>query len=127
MEKMITDHDITKLKDVFVTKEEFFALSDRVGVVDGKVEVLSDKVEVLSGKVEVLDEKVEVLTNKMELLDDKVEVLGEKMDYMTVTMDRIAGNYDTMVVENAVGADVLARHTRQIDVLAKTTGTKLPD
>ena len=102
---MITDQDITQLKGVFATKEDL----ERFSAVFATKEDLADV------RLDIGD------------LRDIVEVQGEKIDHIATTMDRIAGNYEAMVVDNAVGANVLGRHTRQIEVLAKHTGAQLPD
>lgn len=96
---MITDQDIEKLKETFVTKVEFNGLVERV---DGIQETLGDL------KVDVGE------------LHDKFDSLEVKFDAM---LDLLMTNKQ----ENEMGAEHLMRHDRQIGALAHATGVSLPD
>ena len=96
---MITEQDITMLKAVFVTKEEFNAFDLKV---DGIQETVGDL------KVEMGE-------------------MNDKMDTMLIKMDNFTGSVRTLEQENGAGAAHLARHDRQIEVLAASTGITLPN
>lgn len=100
---MITNADANMLeerfKKVFVTKDEFSELVVRV---DGIQEQLGDL------KVEVGE-------------------IHEKVDGLDVKFDAMIGLLTDSMQEHRVGAAHLARHDRQITMLATTVGVSLPD
>ena len=120
-QNMITDRDIIKLKSVFATKEDLgrFATKDdfatKEDFKDLKISVVG--VEMRMGKLE----------HRMDSLEERMGGLDEKMDQVMVTVSGIAGDYSLLVTENAAGAEVLSRHTRQLEAVAEGSGIMLPD
>ncbi|MBU6321592.1 hypothetical protein KGO04_03600 [Patescibacteria group bacterium] len=96
---MITNEDVTKLKEVFATKRES---DDLKTTVDGLVEKVGD-------------------------LSTEVAELTEKVDAVDVKLDKITGMLQDHRQEDAAGAAHLARHDRQIAALAAHTGALIPD
>lgn len=96
---MITDQDIVKLKETFVTKEEFGDLKMEVGEIHDKLDALDTRVGILDAKVDSLDVKFDAM-----------------LDLLTGSMQ-----------EHSVGAVQYARYDRQIKALATATGVALPD
>jgi uncharacterized coiled-coil protein SlyX len=112
---MITDQDITKLKEVFATKDDLkgFATKEALCALDARVERLEMKVDGITE--EVGDLKV------------GMGELNDKMDEMHSKMDRFLGNMDALQQDGAAGAVIFARHSRQIKSLAVHTGATLSD
>ncbi|MDR3548871.1 MAG: hypothetical protein P4M11_11520 [Candidatus Pacebacteria bacterium] len=100
---MISEQDITQLKEVFATKEQHEELSQKV---DGIQEIVGDL------KVEVGE------------MNDR---LNDKLDTLIITVDGFVGSVRTLEQENAFGAGMLGRHERQLDVLGVAVGITLPD
>ena len=98
---MITDQDVEKLKGVFVTKEDAKAFAMKDTLADLRLEV---------GE-----------------LHDKFDVMSDKMDYLVTGMDTLTGKYQDSPDEHHAGAEILARHDRQINALATATGVILPE
>jgi hypothetical protein len=107
---MITDQDVEKLKETFVTKTEH---QDLVRRVDGIQEQLGDL------KVEVGE-----LHDKVDALEVKVT---QKFDVLEVKFDAMLGLLTDSMEEHRSGAAHFARHDRQIAALGVATGTVLPD
>lgn len=124
---MVTDQDITKLRQTFATQVSLDALSGRVDTLSDRVDLLTGRVDVLTERVDVLADKVDTLTDKVDVLQYKFDVMDEKMDYLITGMDRLTGLYQVSMDEHRAGAQVLARHDRQIVVLARATKTSFPD
>lgn len=73
--------DMTDLKKgVKVLNDKVEDLTERVEVLEGKVEVLTEKVEDLTERIEVIEGKVEGLEENQAHLSDKVETLVDKVD-----------------------------------------------
>jgi|GEM_PF-1599137 len=103
---MISDQDITKLKETFPTKEDFSELSVKV---DGIQEELGDL------KVEVGE------------LHDKFDTLSNKFDSMESKIDGMVGLLEASLQEHGAGAVHLARHDRHITALATHASVSLAD
>ncbi|MBI4065776.1 hypothetical protein HY412_01100 [Candidatus Kaiserbacteria bacterium] len=99
---MITDTDITKLKKVFATKDELFAL--RTDMNQGFHEV----------------------GERFEQTDEKIDTIAVGVGRIENALDGIFGAIQDLRTENSMGAIHLARHDRQIDALALATHTTLP-
>lgn len=110
---MITDQDVEKLKETFVTKKEHASLVEKVDRIDTELKDLTVEVRVI-GK-------------RMDVLEDKFDVMDGKLDLVLTSLDVLTGNYQDSLDEHRAGAQVLARHERQIGALARATGTSLPD
>src|SRR3989344_3244247 len=103
---MITNTDITKLKEVFATKKDLERFATKKDL------------ERFATKEELADVKVELGE-----VHDKVDVLTEKFSTFEVKLDRIVEGLEEERLENAAGATILNRHSRQIEALAR--GTKV--
>lgn len=117
---MITDTDITKLKETFATKKD---LSDMRK--DFK-KVFATK-EDLAGVRDELKEDIADIHVELGELHDKFDNLAEKFDSFEVKLDKVVGGLEDERLENAAGAVHLARHDRQIGALALATNIALPD
>ena len=93
---MITNEDVTKLKEVFATKEEMHE-----GLADLRVEL---------GEVH-----------------DKIDTVAATVARIENGIDKLCGNIEDLRLENGAGAAHLARHDRQIEVLARETGVVVPN
>lgn len=109
---MITDADITKLKKVFLTKE------------DGKKHATKKDLEKFATKKDL-----EKYATKEALADLKLEVgeVHDKVDLILEKMDHVVGAIQDLRTENAAGAVILNRHTRQIEALVAHTGAVIPE
>lgn len=112
---MITDQDVKKLEKTFVTHKslkkelEKFATKDDLAVQTERIDSLV---------YEVGDLKVEVAELRDEM-QAGFHDLGHKMD-------RMLGNFDVLLTDNRAGAEILARHERQILALADHMNVILP-
>lgn len=100
---MITDADITKLKDVFATKDEFAGLRN----------------DMQQGFREV--------GTRFEEMDDKIDSIAATLARIENTNDKYSGNIQDLKTENSMGSIHLARHDRQIEALALATNVTLPN
>lgn len=113
---MITDADITKLKETFITKDEFKSELNKFATKDElKEEIAGVREEISDVRVELGD------------LRGTVDTIATAVVQIQNTLDGIAGAIQDQRVENGAGAVHLARHDRQIDALALATNVALPD
>lgn len=135
---MITDGDVEKLKETFATKKDHNALSTKVDDLTVKVDGLQEqvggltvKVDSLETRIDALETRVEVGFNRMEKrmdsLEGDVKDIKQTMNHMSNVLDFVAGAYQDSLDEHRAGSVILARHDRQIGVLAKAAGVALPD
>jgi len=103
---MITDADVTKLKEVFATKDELAMVA--VDVTELKVES------------SLLQQTVQRLEQGMERMEGKVDNVLNKLDKFT-------GNIADLDQENRMGAITLRRHDIQIHELAEATSTTISE
>ncbi len=103
---MISEQDITQLKEVFVTKEEFFPLVVKHDALDVKVDGIQETVG-----------------------DLKVEMgeVHETVDEILVRIDNFVGSVRALEQENSFGARLFERHDRQLEALANSVGITLPN
>ena len=100
---MITNTDITKLKEVFATKSEL-------------------KESVTELREEIADVRVELGE-----VHDKIDSVALAIGQMQNTLDSmVVGPIQDLQNENAAGTIHLARHDQQIEALARGTGIKIP-
>ncbi|MEA2701522.1 MAG: hypothetical protein QOE22_231 [Candidatus Parcubacteria bacterium] len=118
----------------FATKGDMATLATAVARIETNTNGLQERMARVEVGVSDLNESVSHLEGHMIHLNGRVEELGdavramdEKLDGYVVSVDAIAGKYDMLVMENGAGGLVLARHTRQIETLAKGARIKLPD
>lgn len=111
---MITDTDITKLKKVFITKE------------DAKKFATKSDLKKYSTKDD-LKEAVADLRAEIGEVRDITETTAAAVARIENTLDGIAGAIRDQWVENGAGAAHLERHDRQISALAFATNVTLPD
>jgi hypothetical protein len=104
---MITDADITKLSNTFATKQEL------------KGEVSSIRTE--------LDDRFAAVHVELDEMNEKIDTIAVAVGQIQNTLDGIAGAIQDQRVENGAGAVHLARHDRQIEVLALATKVALPN
>lgn len=114
---MITQQDITKLRTVFVTKDEFTPFKDEM--YEFKTEMTEFKEEMLEFREEMADFRVNTA--------ERLENVEGKIDTLLVMTDALLGTYKDSMDEHRAGAHILARHDRQLTTLAKGTGITLPD
>ena len=107
---MITDTDITKLKEVFVTKEELSEL----------------RTEMLTG-FEGVNKRFDEVDKRFEDVDEKIDSVALAVGRIENSLDGIAGAIQDLRTENGASAAHLARHDRQIEALSFTTNTALPN
>ena len=115
---MISEQDIEKLKEVFPTKDEFTALSKKVESHDKRFDTLETKLDTLETRFDGLQEQVGDLKVDMGEMNDKMDSLLEKID-------GFVGSVHSLETENGAGAVILARHTNQIETIAKHVGLRL--
>ena len=101
---MITDADITKLKKVFATK-------------DNLEKSASEELAELRADMQI----------GFSNMNGKIDALAIAFGRMENLLDVIAGAIQDLRTENGAGAAHLARHDRQIQVLALATNVALPD
>ncbi|OGG64661.1 hypothetical protein A3J11_02850 [Candidatus Kaiserbacteria bacterium RIFCSPLOWO2_02_FULL_55_12] len=99
---MVTDTDITKLKGVFATKDELFAL--RADMNQGFREV----------------------GERFEQTDGKIDTIAATVGRIENVLDGISGAIQDLRTENGAGTAHLVRHDRQIEALAVATKITLP-
>lgn len=107
---MITDADITKLKRVFLTKEEALNLATK------------NDLKAYATKEDLADLRVEVGE-----LKERVDIMDTKLDAIMVTMDAVVGGINDFREDNAAGSVMLCRHERHITHIARETGVTLPE
>lgn len=117
---MITDQDVEKLKGTFVTKDDLHR-------VEHKVDGLEARFDGLETRVDSIEEKIDGLTEEVGDLKMTMGELNDKMDSLHNKLDRFTGTVDAVQVDNAAGAQILARHGRQIKELALHTGATISD
>ena len=87
---MITQIDISKLEDVFVTKKEFRGLDNKVALVDKKIDNLADTVTGLSNRVDDLSNRVDGLSNTLQkTTEDLFELITTGFDSLEKSLSRI--------------------------------------
>ncbi len=121
---MISDQDIKKLEKTFVTKTEFKKLDKKVGQLDTKVGQLDKKVTELAVSLSGVQEEVGGI--KLEIGEIKYRLDSFETN-ISNKLDTIFGAIQDIREDNAVGAAVMGRHTRQIEALAVHTGMVLSD
>ena len=77
---MITDADITKLKEVFVTKEEFFGVKSDVSDLKIDVSTLKSDVSTLKSDVSTLKSDVSDLKVDSSLIQQTLIRMEQKLD-----------------------------------------------
>ena len=82
---MITQIDISKLEDVFVTKKEFRGLDNKVALVDKKIDNLADTVTGLSNRVDGLSNRVDDLSNRVDGLSNTLQKTTEDLFELITT------------------------------------------
>jgi len=100
---MITDTDITKLKEVFATKDELSGL----------------RKDMLHGFREV--------SERFEQTDEKIDTIALAVGRIENALDGISGAIQDLRTENGAGTAHLMRHDRQIEALALATNVVLPN
>lgn len=113
---MISEQDITQLKAVFPTKQEFNSLSDKHDKLDEKVSGIQEIVGDLRVEVGELNDKVDALASKMD----------ERFESLDIKIDGFVGSVRGLEQENSAGARILERHDRQLTALAEKIGIPLP-
>jgi predicted NUDIX family NTP pyrophosphohydrolase len=128
---MITDQDVVKLKETFLTKEEAksFATKEALSELaeDAKSFATKEALSELALKVDGIQEQLGDLKMEVGELHDKFDGLETKFDSMDVKFDAMLDLLTGSMQEHAVGAVIFARHDRQIGALAAATGITLPD
>jgi len=129
---MITNADITKLKDVFATKEDLksFATKD-----DLKAFATKDDLKGFATKDDLkgfatqqsLDEAIADVKIEFGEVHDKIDTIAATVARIENAIDKLSGNIEDLRLENAAGNAHLARHDRQIEVLARETGVTIPN
>lgn len=100
---MITDTDITRLKETFATKSE------------------------MNKRFDAVDKRFDAVDERFEDMDEKIDSIAFAVGQIQNTLDGIAGAIHDQQVENGAGAVHLARHDRHIAALALATNVALPD
>ncbi|MDB5237368.1 MAG: hypothetical protein JWL88_470 [Parcubacteria group bacterium] len=114
---MITDKDIIKLKETFVTKDEL-AKAIKPLATKKDLESFAKKKDLDALRYDVGDIKIEIAEIKETLLDMN--------EHLNTKMDRFLGNIDNVQTESNVCTVVQRRHTEQIEGLAAHIGFILP-
>jgi hypothetical protein len=119
---MITDTDITKLKEVFATKTDLegFATKKEVLAVRDSVDLLRKKV----ADVGFENLRLDMRLNAIEASSVRTE---EKVDKVLNMLDGFTGRVADLDQENRMGALTLRRHDIQIHELAQATGTTISE
>lgn len=132
MTLMITDADVTKLKETFFTKEDaeklketFFTKADAEKL--KKTFVTKKDFNAFKKEFGVLTTRVDGIAEKLGDLSVEVGELHDKFDGLDVKFDAMIGLLADGMQEHHAGAVHLARHDRQIGALATATSVTLPD
>mgnify|MGYP001567029806 CR=1 FL=1 len=129
---MITDQDITKLKTIFATKQEFKELNKKVDKIDStmatKKELKGVKNDILDEMNEKFDRMLLVMATKQELNELKVDVRETKsmVEGIVTSLDNfIIGPFKDMKEDYSAVSVQLDRHDGWIKTLAGKAGVKL--
>ncbi len=111
---MITNTDITKLKEVFATKKDLERFATKKDL-----ERYATKKDLAEFKADVKVEFGEAY--------DKIDAVAAAVGRIENTLDGVAGAIQDLRTENGASYAHLLRHDRQIEALARETGIKIPN
>lgn len=119
---MITDADITKMKEVFVTKNDLNAFATKKGLAAIAADVSVLKIDITELKVDST-----LMQQSIQRLEQGQERTEAKIDKVLTIVQGFAGNIAVLEQENKMGAITLRRHDIQIHELATATGTAISE